>query len=85
VRRPFLYTGLLFGFFGAFIAALMLIGLGLWLEPSVNKLASLYQSQFRLAGLGVSGFMALLGIGATVGLAGAWVSVGQHMRNIKPR
>ena len=85
VRRPFLYTGLLFGFFGAFIAALMLIGLGLWLEPSVNKLASLYQSQFRLTGLGVSGFFTLLGIGGAVGLAGAWISVGQHMRDIKPR
>ena len=85
VRRPFLYTGVLFGFFGAFIAALMLIGLGLWLEPSVNTLASLYQSQFRLTGLGVSGFITLLGIGGAVGLAGAWISVGQHMRDIKPR
>lgn len=85
VRRPFLYTGLLFGFFGALIAALMLVGLGLWLEPSVNKLASLYQSQFRLAGLGVSGSLALLAIGGAVGLAGAWISVGQHMRDIKPR
>jgi cell division transport system permease protein len=85
VRRPFLYTGLLFGFFGALIAALMLVGLGLWLEPSVNKLASLYQSQFRLAGLGVSGSLALLAIGGAVGLAGAWISVGQHLRDIKPR
>jgi len=85
VRRPFLYTGLLFGFFGALIAALMLVGLGLWLEPSVNKLASLYQSQFRLAGLGVSGSLVLLAIGSAVGLAGAWISVGQHMRDIKPR
>ena len=80
-----MYTGLLFGFFGAFIDALLLIGLGLWLEPSVNTLASLYQSQFRLTGLGVSGFITLLGIGGTVGLAGAWISVAQHMRDIKPR
>jgi cell division transport system permease protein len=85
VRRPFLYTGLLFGFFGAFVAAIMLIGLGFWLEPSVNQLASAYQSQFRLTGLGFSGFTALLAIGGSVGLAGAWVSVRQHMRDIKPR
>jgi cell division transport system permease protein len=85
VRRPFLYTGLLFGFFGALIAGLMLVGLGLWLEPSVNKLASLYQSQFRMTGLGVSGFMVLLAIGGAVGLVGAWISVAQHMRDIKPR
>lgn len=85
VRRPFLYSGLLFGFFGALIAALMLFCLGLWLEPSVNKLASLYQSQFRLRGLGVSECIVLLGIGGTVGLVGAWISVSQHMRDIKPR
>jgi cell division transport system permease protein len=85
VRRPFLYTGILFGFFGAFIAALMLIGIGLWLEPSVNELASLYQSQFRLTGLGVSGFLALLAMGGSVGLVGAWISVAQHMRSINPR
>lgn len=85
VRRPFLYTGLLFGFFGALVAALMLIGLGLWLEPSVNELASLYQSQFRLTGLGLTGFLALLSIGGGVGLAGAWISVAQHMRVINPR
>ncbi len=85
VRRPFLYTGLLFGFFGAFVAALMLVGLGFWLEESVSELASLYQSQFRLTGLGFSGFLTLLVIGGVVGLAGAWVSVRQHMYDIKPR
>lgn len=85
VRRPFLYTGLLFGLFGAFFAALMLVALGLWLEPTVNDLANLYQSQFRLTGLGVAGLAALLAIGGAVGLIGAWVSVSQHMRDIKPR
>ena len=85
VRRPFLYTGLLFGFFGAFVAALMLVGLGFWLEESVSELASLYQSQFRLTGLGFSGFLTLLVIGGVVGLEGAWVSVRQHMYDIKPR
>ena len=85
VRRPFLYTGLLFGLLGAFFAALMLVALGLWLAPTVNELANLYQSQFRLTGLGVAGLAALLAIGGAVGLVGAWVSVSQHMRDIKPR
>jgi cell division transport system permease protein len=85
VRRPFLYSGLLFGMFGALIAAILLTGLGLWLAGPVNKLALLYQSQFSITGLGVSGFVALLLIGGTIGLIGAWLAVGQHLRNIKPR
>ena len=85
VRRPFLYTGLMYGLFGAIFAALMLLALGLWLEPTVAQLANLYQSQFRLSGLGIRGSIALLAIGAAVGLIGAWISVGQHMRDIRPR
>jgi cell division transport system permease protein len=29
--------------------------------------------------------MTLLLIGGTIGLIGAWLAVGQHLRNIKPR
>jgi len=84
VRRPFLYTGLLFGIFGAVVAAIMLTVLGFWLAGPVDKLAGLYQSQFRVTGLGFGGFISLLLIGGAVGLAGAWLAVGQHLRNIKP-
>ena len=48
VRRPFLYTGLLFGVFGAMTSALMLVILSFWLEGAVAELAGLYHSQFRL-------------------------------------
>ena len=85
VRRPFLYSGLLFGMFGALIAAFFLTGLSFWLAGPVNNLALLYQSQFSISGLGFSGFLVLLLIGGGVGLIGAWLAVGQHLRNIQPR
>ena len=85
VRRPFLYTGLLFGVFGAMTSALMLVILSFWLEGAVAELAGLYHSQFRLRGLGLGGFFALVGAGGVVGLLGAWVAVGQHLRSIEPR
>ena len=85
VRRPFLYSGLLFGMFGALVAAIMLTALGFWLAGPVDKLALLYQSQFSITGLGVGGVITLLMIGGTIGLIGAWLAVGQHLRNIKPR
>ncbi len=85
VRRPFLYSGLLFGMFGALVAAILLTALGFWLAGPVDKLALLYQSQFSITGLGVGGVITLLLIGGTIGLIGAWLAVGQHLRNIKPR
>jgi cell division transport system permease protein len=85
VRRPFLYSGLLFGMFGALVAAILLTGLGFWLAGPVTKIALLYQSQFSISGLGFSGFVTLLLIGGSVGLIGAWLAVGQHLRNIQPR
>jgi cell division transport system permease protein len=85
VRRPFLYSGLLFGMFGALVAAILLTALGFWLAGPVDQLALLYQSQFSITGLGVGGVVTLLLIGGTVGLIGAWLAVGQHLRNIQPR
>jgi cell division transport system permease protein len=85
VRRPFLYSGLLFGVFGALVAAILLTALGFWLAGPVDKLALLYQSQFSITGLGVGGVVTLLLIGGTIGLIGAWLAVGQHLRNIQPR
>jgi cell division transport system permease protein len=85
VRRPFLYTGTLLGLFGALIASLMLIGCLIWVGRSVEVLASLYQSQFELVGLGLSGVLVLCGIGAMTGLIGAWIAVMQHLRKIQPK
>ena len=85
VRRPFLYTGTLLGLFGAIIASLMLIGCVIWVDRSVEVLASLYQSQIELVGLGLSGVLALFAIGAMTGLIGAWIAVMQHLRKIEPK
>ncbi|MDC1211094.1 permease-like cell division protein FtsX [Porticoccaceae bacterium] len=85
VRRPFLYSGFLFGIFGALVAAILLTALGFWLAGPVDKLALLYRSQFSITGLGLGGVATLLLIGGTVGLIGAWLAVGQHLRKIKPR
>ena len=85
VRRPFLYTGTLLGLFGAVIASFMLIGCFIWIGRSVEILASLYQSQFELVGLGLSGVLVLCAIGAVTGLIGAWIAVMQHLRKIEPK
>ena len=84
IRRPFLYTGFWYGLFGGLIAA-VLVSLALWtLAGPVERLAGLYQSPFRLAGLSLDGLLLLLLAGIALGLAGSWLAVGRHLREIEP-
>ncbi len=84
IRRPFLYTGFWYGCLGATAAALFItIGFGL-LDDPIRELARLYQSSFRLSGLGPGGAVSLLCGGGCLGLAGAWLAVGRHLGEIEP-
>ena len=85
VQRPFLYTGLLLGLFGAIVASMLLLGSFYWVGQSIAVLANLYQSQFQLAGPGILGVLGLWSVGALIGLTGAWVAVMQHLRAIEPK
>jgi cell division transport system permease protein len=85
VRRPFLYFGMLLGFFGALEAAIMLTIGFWWLGGSVENISQLYDSHFELSGPGIQGVFALLSTGLLLGLAGAWLAVGKHLNHIKPR
>ncbi len=85
VRRPFLYTGLWYGVGGGALAAL-LVGSALWfLEEPIGELVLLYESAFRLTGLGVMGALNLVILGGLLGLAGAWLAVSRHLARIEPR
>lgn len=85
VRRPFLYTGLWSGLLGGGLAVVLVSALVLWVATPVSTLVSLYGSAFVLAGLGPGGSMALIGAGGLLGLAGAWLAVGRHLRDVEPR
>ena len=84
VRRPFLYTGLWYGLGGGLLA-LVLLGIGLsWLGGPVAQLADLYQSSFRLQGLGFIHSLQLVLLAGITGLLGAWIAVGRHLSHIEP-
>lgn len=84
VRRPFLYTGLVFGFAGGLVAVSLLSLSVVWLNSSIEVLASLYESRFVLHGLGLTSFSSVLGGGAMLGLLGAWLAVQRHLKGIEP-
>ncbi len=85
VRRPFLYSGLWQGMAGGLLAfALVLAGLQL-LEPPVARLAAAYGASIALIGLSLRENLVLVGGGALLGLIGAWLAAGYHLRRIEPR
>lgn len=85
IRRPFLYSGIGFGVFGALLAWLLMAGLLAALGGPVSHLAGLYGAQFSLADLDLNTGLGLLGAGFVLGLLAAWISVGRHIRAIEPR
>jgi len=85
VRRPFLYTGVLYGLGGALIAwGIISVAASVLAEP-VATLARLYGSRYVLRGPSGEDIGILLGVGAVLGWLGAWISAARHLRGIEPR
>lgn len=85
VRRPFLYSGGWYGFFGGILACLIVILSYMMIEPSVERLATLYQGSFKLRGLDIMSSIQLLLTSTLLGWVGAWVAVGRHLSLIEPK
>ncbi len=84
IRRPFLYTGFWYGFFGALLAFIMVYTTLLLLSGPVEKLAALYHNNFELSRLDSGTALVLLLAGVMLGLVGSWLAVGRHLREIEP-
>jgi cell division transport system permease protein len=85
VARPFLYTGLWYGIGGGLLA-LLVLGIGfIWVSATMDQLATLYQSNFQLKGLGFFGSIQLVLVAGITGLLGAAIAVVRHLYQIQPR
>lgn len=85
VRRPFLYTGVLYGLGGALLAWAIVTGAILVLDQPISTLARLYGSRFELRGPSPRDLGYLLGSGVVLGWLGAWISAARHLSRIEPR
>ena len=85
IRRPFLYSGLLLGFFGAFLSVFLLIIGIIWIDRSIAPLLELYQSNFEFQGIDLIKIIWIFGAGMSTGLLGSWLAVLQNLRSIEPR
>jgi len=84
VRRPFLYTGAWFGLGGGVVSWLLVQVSLWWLNGPIERLASLYGSQFVLQGPGLDGALALIITAVLLGWLGAWVAVRRHLDDMEP-
>ena len=86
VRRPFLYTGMLYGFGGALLAWAM-VGTarpGACAHRSAT-LAQLYGSSYTLSGPAPAQIGVVFAAGLGLGWLGAWLAAARHLRGIEPR
>lgn len=84
IRRPFLYTGMLYGLMGSALAILMLFGAVMVLNNPIETLASAYQSDYQILGLNLSRALDLLCLGTLLGWLGAAIFVHYHLSRIEP-
>jgi len=85
VRRPFLYSGLCYGFFGGLLAWILVAAGVTLLSGPVAGLSSSYGSGYALRGPGLSYLLGLTAGAALLGLIGAWLAVARHIKAIEPR
>jgi len=85
VRRPFLYYGSLYGFFGSLITLVLILGAAMLVRQPIEYLSSLYQSQSPLYKLSIYDILIILGAGSLLGWLAARWSVAQHLSKIRPK
>lgn len=85
VKRPFTYTGFWFGLLGASLGWLFVQLSLLLLASPVSALATLYESNFTLVGLGFTDSIIFMLTGVLLGLIGAKLAVGRHLKEIEPQ
>ena len=80
VRRPFLYHGLLQGLLAGAAAVALAVGLATWADLELQALTNSYALEFKIVFPDLMEWLRVLFAAAALGLAGAWVAVGQELR-----
>lgn len=84
VRRPFLYMGGLLGLLSGLLAVALLLLAAHYIQPSILALISSYGSAFRFAPAPVWILPALMLGAVMLGVIGAWLAAGHHLRATRP-
>jgi cell division transport system permease protein len=84
IRRPYIYFGALLGFFAGLLAMALLFLAGQLIQPSILALIDSYGSTFRFSPVPLVFPLAILIEAVLLGIFGAWLAVGHHLRQTRP-
>ncbi|MGE3919539.1 MAG: permease-like cell division protein FtsX [Gammaproteobacteria bacterium] len=84
IRRPFLYSGMLYGLLGGLFAYGLTYILVYALRDAVANLAKSYQSHFFLQSLDLDATILLFVLSGILGWIGSWLAVARQLSKIQP-
>lgn len=84
IRRPFLYIGALLGLLSGLLALLLLLLAWRYIQPSISALISSYGSAFTFTHAPLWLIPAVLASAIVLGIMGAWLAAGHHLRVTRP-
>jgi cell division transport system permease protein len=83
IRRPFLYFGAVYGLGGGLVAAMLISICLVVIEGPLSDLLGSYGQPLQLAGFDGWFLLALLGIGAVLGVSGALLAARQRLKDLE--
>ena len=85
VRRPFLYSGFWYGALSGMLALIFIHLVVILMDEPVNQIAFRYNSHFEINGLNLKESVFLMQASIMLGIAGAWLVLAEHLKNLRPK
>lgn len=82
LRRPFVYLGMIYGFGGGMVAALLLVAALAWLDAPLQRLFASYGAEPLVAAFDAVFVMGLLGAGVVLATLGATLACRKRLREL---
>jgi cell division transport system permease protein len=84
IRRPFLYSGFIYGLGGGLTAALSLKLIVIFLNRTVVEVEALYGAQFMIVDLTLVQYLSIVGSSILIAVAASFISINQSIKKLMP-
>jgi cell division transport system permease protein len=82
IRRPFLYSGFIYGLGGGLTAALTLKVIVIFLNQTVIDVGALYGAQFNIVDLNLLQYLSIVGSSILIAVIASFISINQSIKKI---
>jgi len=82
IRRPFLYSGFIYGLGGGLTAALSLKLIVIFLNQTVVEVEALYGAQFIIVDLTLVQYLSIVGSSILIAVAASFISINQSIKKL---